>query len=367
MIRALLTVLVGSLSLSLACSDGNTADPDAAPITLDARSTADASDPESCVGKLDGTPCGDPSASDCDGPDECLSGFCFSNFRSSGYPCGDPTDSECNQRDTCDGSGVCVVNVSPAGTPCGDSSEGECTSADECDGSGICQTNNLANGTPCGQANDSMCTNPDTCLEGQCTTNNEIDGAACEDCPLGAGSCAECLTGTCLNVCGGPYYLQAEASGTYRYDGYMFDVTALQPVAITTLSAKFTPGLHEIVVYYIEGGYQGYEDSAASWTQVGKTTLIYNDETPPTEVPININVELQAGERYGFYITSTGGTDMYSQYSSSSTEGNVFSSDENLQFHIGVGKSSPWGYTYRSRIFNGRINYVTNPPCSLPE
>lgn len=366
MIRVLSTVLAGCLSLTLACSDDNQSEPDAAPMQPDASAPDALDDPLSCVGKADGTPCGDLSSSDCDGPDECLSGFCFANFRSSGYPCGDPTDSVCNQRDTCDGAGTCVVNVAPAGTSCGDDSEGECTAPDACDGAGYCQTNNVSNGTPCGDSNDGMCTNPDSCLEGTCTSNHEIDGVACEDCPLGPGSCAECASGTCLNVCGGPYYVSAENSGTYYYDGMMFNVTALQPIAITTLATRFRPGLHEIAIYYIQGGYEGYDTSAAAWTLAGEGVVIYNGENPPTEVPINLNLEMQAGETYGIYITSTGGTDMYAQYSSSSTEGNVYAADENLQFRIGVGKSTPWGYTYRSRIFNGRINYVTNPPCALP-
>ena len=366
MIRALFTLLVGSLFLSLACSGGSDSDPDAAPTIPDAAVMADA-DPANCLGKPDGTPCGNPSASDCDGPDECLSGFCFANFRSSGYPCGDPTDSECNQRDTCDGAGTCVVNVTPAGTPCGNSTVNECTGADECDGAGMCLANNLPNGSPCGDSDDSMCTNPDTCLEGACTSNNEINGASCEDCPLGPGNCADCSGGVCLNVCGGPFALPAIQSGTYRYDGVMFNVTALQPIAITTLATYFTPGLHEVVVYYIQGGYEGHEATAAGWTLAGEAVVVYNDEPPPTEVPININLEMQAGERYGIYITSTGSTDLYCEYSSLTTEGNVYSADENLQFHIGVGKYSPFGTTYSARIFKGRINYVTNPPCSLPE
>jgi hypothetical protein len=59
-------------------------------------------------------------------------------------------------------------------------------------------------GTSCGSPIDDGCANPDTCdAAGACQSNDEIDGAACSDCPAGASFCAGCQAAVCQNLpCG---------------------------------------------------------------------------------------------------------------------------------------------------------------------
>jgi hypothetical protein len=127
-----------------------------------------------------GTVCGDPTATECDNPDTCDgAGGCRVNFAPAGLPCGDPSTTECDNADTCDGFGSCAVNHQSNGLACGDDGV-ECTS-DVC-GAGLCTHPSKSAGTPCGDANDTGCDNPDTCNgTGICLDNFESTGTACGD------------------------------------------------------------------------------------------------------------------------------------------------------------------------------------------
>lgn len=358
---ALLAAL--SLSLSVACGDDGNVQPDATVTVPDATPSVDA-DLTTCVGRPDGSPCGDQSETECDGPDYCLSGFCFANYQSAGRACGDETDTACDGRDTCDGFGACLANLAAAGFPCGDATDDECTAPDTCDGEGVCLNNHVPDGASCGAADDTTCTSPDTCLEGACVSNNAPEVSSCDDCPLGAGQCAGCITGECLNVCGGPYGLLTETSGTVRYDGFMLDIHAIETVRIESFEAVFPLGLHEVEIYYLPHAYDGFESMSFAWTSLGTSFVLYNDEPLPTAIPIPIDVVIPAGETYAFYIT-TKGTDMYSTSGPSGSESTVYTSDSSIEILVGVAKTYPFGFTYSPRIWNGRVNYVTNPPCAV--
>jgi hypothetical protein len=115
-----------------------------------------------------GTPCGDPTDTDCDNADTCDgNNTCLDNLVASGTGCGDPTDTDCDNADTCDGSGTCLDNLESSGTACGDASDTTCTDADTCDGSGTCLANNASNGTSCDDGSD--CTISDACASGICS------------------------------------------------------------------------------------------------------------------------------------------------------------------------------------------------------
>ncbi|MEE9294058.1 MAG: hypothetical protein V3W34_03715 [Phycisphaerae bacterium] len=95
----------------------------------------------------------DPDCDDgliCNGQEFCLLGTCLSGQdATAGTPCGDPTDTECNPADTCNGSGVCLDNIQPNGTPCDDGvlcTVGETCLAAVCQGGG---TNDCDDGLPC--------------------------------------------------------------------------------------------------------------------------------------------------------------------------------------------------------------------------
>ena len=154
-----------------------------------------------CVGRPDGTPCGDPADTECDGADTCLNEQCEANWVARNMACGDPTDDDCTDPDTCDGAGTCAANHETVNTACGDPTDDDCTNPDTCDGAGTCAANHESMGAACGDLSDTDCTDPDTCDgAGTCAANHGPDDSACDDCMAGPGACDSCQNGSCVNL-----------------------------------------------------------------------------------------------------------------------------------------------------------------------
>jgi hypothetical protein len=70
--------------------------------------------------------------------------------------CAAMAEGECEQG-VCAANGTCSVEPLEAGTPCGDPSETECTAADACDGAGTCAPNHMADGLSCADCSLGTC------------------------------------------------------------------------------------------------------------------------------------------------------------------------------------------------------------------
>lgn len=140
-----------------------------------------------------GTPCGDPSARECDDPDTCnASGFCAANHFTPGTPCGDQ-GVDCRIDDACDTQGSCADNgLLPAGSACGDASDDQCDAADSCDDGGACLANVVTDGTSCDDG--LFCSAGDACAAGECI------GGALPSCALDE-KCSE-VGDACYPACG---------------------------------------------------------------------------------------------------------------------------------------------------------------------
>lgn len=146
------------------------------------------------------------SDDECTDPDECTEGQCILNIctffpKPAGTPCGDPSDTDCDDPDTCDGSGTCQSNTEPSDTVCRPAAD-ECDVEERCNGvDSDCPANEFALlGTACGDGSDTVCDNPDTCDgAGACLDNLEPATTVCreaaDDCDVGercTGTDAEC-------------------------------------------------------------------------------------------------------------------------------------------------------------------------------
>ncbi|MCH7591643.1 MAG: hypothetical protein IH989_02530, partial [Planctomycetes bacterium] len=164
--------------------------------------------PDTCDGdgvcepnhELDGTLCSD-DGNDCR-DDTCLGGVCSHPLSIVGTPCGDPTATDCNDPDACDGAGTCLPALVSSGTLCGDPSSTLCTAPDTCDGFGTCLPNDVPDTTSCDDG--SFCETGATCLAGLCGGGSAID---CDDgLPCTVDSCNELaqqcdhdlIAGSCL-------------------------------------------------------------------------------------------------------------------------------------------------------------------------
>jgi hypothetical protein len=142
-----------------------------------------------------GSACGDAASTECTLPDTCDgAGTCLDNHSTLGAPapttCGDAN--ECTA-DLCNGLGGCANPAETAGTPCGDPTDTQCDGADTCDGAGSCSANFVADATPCDDADE--CTLTDECIGGLCISSNNVDcddGDLCtyDSCDSLTGDCS---------------------------------------------------------------------------------------------------------------------------------------------------------------------------------
>ncbi len=174
------------------------------------------------VNAADGTACGDPTSTACNGADTCLSGECVANYSPANTVCG-PPPTDCQNTPVCDGAGscepptnkpnnsgcgsaatsacdgadfcqdgICQPNYTGAGTVCTTASS-DCTIPGTCDGAGVCGAeSNKPNGTACGSAANNACTAPDTCVDGVCEANDVLAGTACSSPANDCVNAAEC-------------------------------------------------------------------------------------------------------------------------------------------------------------------------------
>jgi hypothetical protein len=110
------------------------------------------------------TDCGSPVNTDCDNPDTCDgAGNCQINLEPDGTMC-TSDGNECTE-DVCS-EGLCIHPNEPAGTPCADPTDTQCDNPDTCNGFGVCEDNLEENGLPCGDGD--ICTAGDACVDGFC-------------------------------------------------------------------------------------------------------------------------------------------------------------------------------------------------------
>ena len=148
-----------------------------------------------------GAACGNPAGTECNLPDTCNGGgACLPNLVPAGTTadvlCADGLECTANQ---CNGAGGCQNPNAPGGTPCGDPTSTECTAPDTCNGGGACTPNHAAAGTTADAlcADPSTCTFNQCNGAGGCQNPNKPDGSECR--PL-AGPCdvaEQCGGGIC--------------------------------------------------------------------------------------------------------------------------------------------------------------------------
>ena len=107
-------------------------------------------------------------------------------------------------------------------------------------------------------------------------------------------------------------------------------------------------------IYYKVGSYQGFETDATAWTLVETFTNENVTIDVPHRLTLNTPLQLNANTTYSFYLTRT---DASVRYTSTSNEYGVFVSNADMDILEGVGKSYPFGSTFRPRMWNGKVIY----------
>ncbi|MEM7606011.1 MAG: MYXO-CTERM sorting domain-containing protein [Myxococcota bacterium] len=116
----------------------------------------------------EGDACGE-GPSDCSAQDTCdAEGACQPNHLDDGLACGASATS-CTSAGTCE-SGACAAPPLPAGTPCGDATGTDCDGPDQCDGAGRCDPQIADDGTSCEALGFCVI---EVCAEGRCAPTSD--------------------------------------------------------------------------------------------------------------------------------------------------------------------------------------------------
>lgn len=139
--------------------------------------------------------------------------------------------------------------------------------------------------------------------------------------------------------------------------GNMFDMTATNQITISHIDADLVTTT-DMEIYYRPGTYVGHESSSAGWILAGSASGVV-PHSPWTPVPININLTMNAGETYGWYVTSTiNGANLSMLVGS--LIGDPASSDANLAIKQGCSADYPFmGFAPLVRVFLGQVHYCT--------
>ncbi|MCC7301471.1 MAG: T9SS type A sorting domain-containing protein [Bacteroidia bacterium] len=146
-------------------------------------------------------------------------------------------------------------------------------------------------------------------------------------------------TGLLAQVCDS---LISPCVSTFSRNGYFFDLEALNPIQIQGFSfTAQNAGTRTIEVYYKNGTHVGSENNASAWTLIGTMTNITPAFAISCPLPHNqflfaSAINMNGGDRFGFYFQMTSGTGTLESHSNITT-GNIGAQDVNLILYSGVG------------------------------
>jgi hypothetical protein len=169
------------------------------------------------------------------------------------------------------------------------------------------------------------------------------------------------------------YYAEAQSTssntlfttlaGGNAFTGNMFDVQAINTVTIDALDCHFnSTNTSTVEVWYRPGTFVGFENSNAGWTMALSSVVNPLGTGSLTPIPGTFAIEVPAGQTFGIYVTTNGGSQV--NYTNGSALGNLYASTSDLQFHEGKG-GGYFSVNSSPRIFNGVLKYKKEG-CTSP-
>jgi uncharacterized protein YjdB len=146
--------------------------------------------------------------------------------------------------------------------------------------------------------------------------------------------------------------------------GVAFDITVLNSMNLSSFDLSTIGGTFNFEIYYRIGTSVGNQTSSSGWTLLA--THLSNSASSPRNLIIPGGVNLNAGQTYGFYVTTTTPTSGNVRYTNGTTLGAVFSSNADLQIKEGYGMTYPFAASgsFSPRIPNITAHYGLIPICS---
>ena len=138
-------------------------------------------------------------------------------------------------------------------------------------------------------------------------------------------------------------------------DGNIFEITALQDFTLKKFYTNCN-GTGGWEVYYRNGSYTGHTSDIADWILLDSLSITCNAADSPTEIPLPVYMDIDAGQTVSFYITGTvTGADI--NYFNGTTEGATYANYGAFVLREGLGVAYPLAGTNSPRVWSGSIDY----------
>lgn len=136
-------------------------------------------------------------------------------------------------------------------------------------------------------------------------------------------------------------------------------------VDITVTGFNFVPrssGTYSVRIYYKQGTLVGSETTSNDWTLLGSSSGISATANNLTYIPASFSQQLNANQRYAFYIHASSGGSL--GYTNGSSLGALAVSNSDIEIYQGRGGNGLFsGGTYTPRTFAGTIRYEVGGSC----
>jgi hypothetical protein len=154
------------------------------------------------------------------------------------------------------------------------------------------------------------------------------------------------------------------ATGTYgggTANGVMFDLAATSNLSLRTLlQLELTAGTHTVDVYFRRGSFVGFQGALAGWEKIGGATSVTSPgDGTLTNIPLNDDIYMSAGETIGVYVD----TGMMTAGLRTTTGGNVgdtAATATGLEVKVGRADAGMFGAAGSPAIVRGVFTY---PVC----
>lgn len=150
------------------------------------------------------------------------------------------------------------------------------------------------------------------------------------------------------------YALDATTTANNGNDGVMFRVKAKNNLIISGFSARLAGGSGYIRIYRKNGNYSGSETFPSAWTLID-SAFVTPVNGQDVFIPVQVGNFLSAGAEMSYYIVGTSTVDV--DYLNGTTEGAIYSQNEDLIFFEGIGLNNIFGTVFTPRNFTGKIHY----------
>mmetsp|Transcript_16737 Transcript_16737/g.26076 ORF Transcript_16737/g.26076 Transcript_16737/m.26076 type:complete len:886 (-) Transcript_16737:1612-4269(-) len=115
-----------------------------------------------------------------------------------------------------------------------------------------------------------------------------------------------------------------------------------------------------VEVYSKAGTHVGSEENASDWTMLGATTTTGEGAAEATRIPLGSldPVHIAPGERRAFYVVMPKEEMRYTKPVRDEVTGDIFTSSDEIQIHVGSVNTFDFGGFQSNRIWNGAVIYA---------